>query len=233
MIKALLNYQTEDANLRKIEAELMGSEDRKKAVSAKKFLDSVPESLEKLNELSQSLSAEYQSIVDEQKKLQEQEAEFSRIVENVEDKNEANYLFKKIDEVLAKIKSLASKLTKISEEMQSVVKEYVALRNKIKVAQEQYAESGKKYNELKASLAEEKDKIEAKLAKLAKEVDPKLMEAYGKKRANKIFPIVYKIRGEVCGCCNMELSMSEINKLKNGEILEHDQCGRLIYLSED
>ena len=61
----------------------MGSEDRKKAVSAKKFLDTVPESLEKLNELSQSLSAEYQSIVDEQKKLQEQEAEFSRIVENV------------------------------------------------------------------------------------------------------------------------------------------------------
>ena len=60
MIKALLNYQTEDANLRKIEAELMGSEDRKKAVSAKKFLDAVPESLEKLNELSQSLSAEYQ-----------------------------------------------------------------------------------------------------------------------------------------------------------------------------
>ena len=76
MIKALLNYQTEDANLRKIEAELMGSEDRRKAVSAKKFLDTVPESLEKLNELSQSLSAEYQSIIDEQKKLQEQEAEF-------------------------------------------------------------------------------------------------------------------------------------------------------------
>ena len=34
---------------------------------------------------------------DEQKKLQEQEAEFSRIIEKVEDKNEANYLFKKID----------------------------------------------------------------------------------------------------------------------------------------
>ena len=233
MIKALLNYQAEDANLRKIEAELVNSEDRKKAVSAKKFLDTVPESLEKLNDLSQRLSAEYQAILDEQQKLQEQEAEFARIIENVEDKNEANYLFKKIDEILAKIKALGAKLNKVSEEMQAVVKEYVTARNKIKVAQEQYAESGKKYNELKASLSGEKEKIEEKLSELAKKVDPKLMEVYAKKRASKIFPIVYKTKGEICGCCNMELSMSELNKLKNGEILEHDQCGRLIYQSED
>ena len=164
MIKALLNYQAEDANLRKIEAELMGSEDRKKAVSAKKFLDSVPESLEKLNDLSQNLSAEYQAILDEQKKLQEQEAEFARIIENVEDKNEANYLFKKIDEILAKIKSLGAKLNKVSEDMQAVVKEYVASRNKIKVAQEQYAEYSKKFAELKDGVKAETDALKAELA---------------------------------------------------------------------
>ena len=53
-----------------------------------------------------------------------------------------------------------------------------------------------------------------------------------KKRNNKIYPVLYEVRGNVCGACNMELPMSEINKLKNGEIIDCDQCGRLLYQSK-
>ena len=58
------------------------------------------------------------------------------------------------------------------------------------------------------------------------------MERYLKKRANKIFPVVYAVSNKVCGACNMELSMSELNKLKNGEVIECDQCGRILYQAE-
>ena len=232
MIKELLAYQVEDANLRKIETELMGSEDRKKAVSAKKFLDTVPESVEKLDDLSKKLYADFENLSAEEKKIKEQQEEFAHAIESVSDKTEANYLLKKIDELLNKLKTITASLNKVNDEMQAVVKEYVGVRNKIKVAQEQYAEFGKKYNDLKASYNAEKTEIEEKLAVLSKKVDPALMEAYAKKRANKMFPIVYKARGNVCGRCNMELSISEMNKLKNGEILEHDQCGALLYLED-
>ena len=45
MIEELLKYQEVDANLRKIEVELAGSEARKKAVVAKKYIDGVEENV--------------------------------------------------------------------------------------------------------------------------------------------------------------------------------------------
>ena len=44
MIQALLDYQTADAKLKKIEKTLAESEERKKAVSAKKYLEKVASS---------------------------------------------------------------------------------------------------------------------------------------------------------------------------------------------
>ncbi len=49
MIEELLKYQEVDAELRKIETELAGNEARKKAVAAKKFLESVDESVNMLD----------------------------------------------------------------------------------------------------------------------------------------------------------------------------------------
>ena len=76
---------------------------------------------------------------------------------------------------------------------------------------------------------DEKLAVETKLEELKAKVEPSLMERYLKKRANKIYPVLYELRGNVCGACNMELSMAELNKLKNGEVIDCEQCGRLIY----
>ena len=90
-------------------------------------------------------------------------------------------------------------------------------------------EYGKKYNELKASKKEEKDKIESELNEIKKKVDPALMERYLKKREEKLYPILFEVTGEFCSCCNMELSLADLSKLKNGEVIECDQCRRLLY----
>ena len=73
------------------------------------------------------------------------------------------------------------------------------------------------------------DAIKSELEKLKAKVDPALMAKYLEKREKKMFPIVYAVRGEFCGACNMQLNMADLSKLKNGEIIECDQCGRLIY----
>lgn len=229
MIEALLKYQEKDAELRKIEQELAGSEERKKAVAAKRYIDGVEESVAKLDARAAKLEEEYRKALTEQERLKEQEQEFVRAVESAEDETEAGYVLKKIDELAGKIKNLMSRAEKLSEEMTLVVKEYVKIKNETKAAQAQYAENGKKYNELKASVKGERDKIEAELKELAKGVDAPLMERYLKKRAGKIYPVVYEVRGNVCGACNMELPMSELGKLKNGEVIDCDQCGRLLY----
>ena len=229
MIQALLDYQTADAKLNEIEKKLMESVERKKALTAKKYIESVESNVNKLDARALELISAYEGATEEQLKLKEQESEISDAVESLTDEKEVVFLLKKAEELIAKIKTLGAKAGKISEEIQAIMKEYATIKANTKAAQVQYAENAKKYNELKESVKAEKDAVEKQLADLKKKVDPALMERYLKKRANKIYPVLYALKGNGCGACFMELSMSEINRLKNGEVIDCDQCGRLIY----
>jgi len=232
MIKALLAYQEADANLRKIETMLASSEERKKAMNAKKYLEGVEESVNKLDVRAAELYATYEKATDEQLKLKEQESAITDALDAVEDEKEAAYLIKKAEELIAKIKTLGSKASKILEEIQAVVKEYSNIKKTTQAAQVQYKENAEKYNALKESVKGEKESVENELNELKAKVDPELMERYLKKRANKIYPVLFEVKGNVCGACRMELPMSEMNKLKNGGVIDCDQCGRLLYLGE-
>jgi len=229
MVQELLKYQTTDAKLKKIETELSGSEERKKAVSAKKYIDGVEENVNKLDDRAKKLTVTFEHIKATEEKLKEQQVEFAKALESVADETEAQYLIKKIEELLTKIKSLNAESSALTNELQAVLKEYATIKSTTKAAQSQYAEYGKKYNELKASKANEMKEIEVELAELKKGIDPSIMEKYLKKRSDKVFPIVYEATSHGCGYCNMEISMSAQSKLKNGEIIECDQCGRLLY----
>lgn len=232
MIKELLAYQEVDAKLRKIEMELSSSEDRKKALSAKKYIDGVEENVGKLDVKAAELNSIFNNIKIEQEKLQEQEEEFSKAVSSAEDEKEVQYLIKKINELASKIKSLSAEAKRINSEIQSIIKEYNGIRATTKAAQAQYAEYGNKYNELKTSKQGEVNEIKQKLAELGKKVPSDIFEKYTKKRADKIYPVVFEVKGDVCGACSMQLSMAALSKLKNGEVIECDQCRRLLYKSE-
>ncbi len=233
MIKALLDYQIADAKLKDIEKVLSGSEERKKAMSAKKYLEGVEDNVNKLDTRAAELNTAYEALNDDLNKLKEQSQAISDGITQVEDEKQATYLIKKSDELMAKIKTYSTNLSKLYEEIQTLLKEYSKIKATTKVAQEQYNENAKKYGELKESYKAEKDNVEKELEQLKSKVDPALMERYLRKRNNKIYPILYAVRGNVCGACNMELPMSEMNKLKNGEVIDCDQCGRMIYLSQD
>ncbi len=229
MIKALLDYQAVDAKLREIEKKLSSSEERKKAVNAKKYLEGVEENVNKLDVRAAELASAYEKAVLEQEKLKEQSREISDSLNGVQDEKEASFLIKKAEELIAKIKAYGAQIVKLSEELQAVVKEYSNIKATTKVAQVQYNENAKKYAELKDSVKDEKEAVEKELTALKEKVSPDLMNRYLKKRNNKIYPVLFEVRGNVCGACNMELPMSELNKLKNGEIIDCDQCGRLLY----
>lgn len=229
MIQELLKYQEIDASLKKIENELADSPERKKAITAKKYLDGVEENVNKLDDKAGNLSAEYQAKLEELNKFKELEQELVSALNEIDDQAQAGYLIKKAEELIAKIKSVNAEINNLSNAVSAVMKEYVNIKNTTKAAQLQYNENGKKYNEFKASKQAEKTEIEQQLATLKAKVDPKLMEMYLQKRANKIYPVVYEVSNSVCGACSMSLSLSELNKLKNGEVIECDQCGRILY----
>ncbi len=229
MIEEILAYQTADAKLKDIEKKLSDNEDRKRAVVAKKYLESVGEKISKLDSRAAKLVEEFNFMLDEQQKLTEQEEEFKRTIDGVEDEAEANFLIKKIDELSQKLKNLVSKISNLSAEISAVSKEYSKVKSETKSMQAQYTESGKKYNEFKATLKDERDAVEKELAILKEKVEPTLMDRYLKKRAAKMYPIIVEAKETVCGRCNIGLNLSEQGKLKNGEIIECEQCGVLMF----
>jgi len=229
MIEQLLAYQKADASLKEIEKTLSESVERKKAMSAKKYLDGVVENVNKLDARASELVFAYEQATQEQLKLKEQEEELVRALDEATDENAVNYLMKKVEELISKIKALGKKATMIENEIQGVMKEYSTIKNTSKAAQAQYSEYGVKYNELKKSLKEKKDAVDAELEALKGKVDKALMDRYLAKRNAKMYPIVYEVRGNACGACNMELPAAELNNLKKGEVVDCSNCGRMLY----
>ncbi len=232
MIKALKEYQAKDARLKEIENILLSSEERKKRNSAKKYILGVEENVNKLDDKAIELKSTLDKIMLDGKKLEEQQQEIMQTIDAIEDEKEVQFLIKKVDEILSKIKAINADAEKISKEMQSVVSEYEKIKKTTKVAQLQYKENSDKYKELEASYQVEKETLEKELNALSKNVDASLMERYLKKRLDKMYPILYAVKNDACGACRMNLSMSDMNKLKNGEVIDCEQCGRMIYLEQ-
>ncbi len=229
MIDKLLEYQKEDCNLREIEITLSSSKERKAAIEAKKFLEGVEESIKVLEIKAEQLNNALDLAKVEHDKLLEQKGELDGAMATVSDENEANYLAKKAEELIGKLKAISQTFTQITADMQTVLGEYASLVKKFKATQAEYAENAKKYSELKESVLGKRTEIEAKLEEIKKQVDPSLMARYQKKREGKMYPIVYEVTSNVCGACNMELPMAVQTRLKNGEVIECDQCGRMLY----
>ncbi len=232
MIKQLLIYQEEDAKLRAIKKELNESEECKKALSAQKYLKGVNDNVNKLDDKAEELIAQYKNALEEQKKSAEFIKELSSAVDNMADEGEGEYLNKKIEKAYASLKTLKETIAQLANQVQAVLTDYSNIKKTTKAAQAQYEQYGKKFNELKESKKAEIEAIEAKLSELEKTVDKALMEKYVQKRDNKVFPVVKYTNGTSCGYCGMEFSLGEKSSLKNGEMLECPQCGRLNCIQE-
>lgn len=232
MYKDLVKYQEIDAQLKAIEQEIGGSEERKKTAVAKKFLESVGDSVATLDNKAKELNAVFESLNKKRSELDEKAKEFENAIATCEDESEIAYIEKKAEELLQKATVLENELNTLTEEINNAVSQYAQLKKKTADAKKQYNEYGAKYNELKKSKEGEMLSIKAQLNQLESKVNPALMEKYKTKRKDKMFPILYSVTGKLCSHCRMELSMAELNKLNTGEVIECDNCHCLIYKGE-
>ncbi|MBR2614668.1 MAG: hypothetical protein IKC71_03620 [Clostridia bacterium] len=229
MVKDLVAYQEVDAKLREIEVFLSNSEERKKSVVARRFLETVDESVQKLDKRAEELGIMFKNVDASSEKLKEEQVEFLGALEEVETPEEAIYLKKKLDELLSKMNALEKETANLKKEMEDLSNEYLNLRKKTKAAQNQYTENFAKFKELRDAKQPEVDALKKELEELGKKVDIVLFEKYQQKRKDKSFPIVYKVVGETCPACSMSLSMIDLNNLDKGDVIECEACRKLLY----
>lgn len=230
MMEKLLEYQSVDAELKAIEQELSANEDRKKGIAAKKFLDGVNDSLAELDAKAAEFDSAYTKYTQAYAKLCEVQQEFEGTAGDYSGEDEIVFIKKKAQELMDELKALEKQIVRLQEEILSITEQYNGLKKKTLAAQKQFKECGQKYMEFKESKAEAKNKIAEKLLKLEKDIPEDLMEVYKKKRADKIYPILYEYNGSgFCPYCRTEIPrLSESNMAKNGYV-SCDNCGRILY----
>lgn len=229
-IESILNYQKMDENLYKVEQKLVNSAYRKKA-------NEIAQIAKKAQTTSIELEAEADKLIAEideiKKNYKTNRAKADELLNmNIESltMDELDKIAATKTKVVSNLSALEKMLQKSAENVNKILSEFNKTKKMYEQAREQYALCKQKIDEETKVLEPEKAKISAELAKFEKEVDPKLLADYKKRRADNIFPVVVPLENNnFCGRCRMELPKVEIARIKDTGVITCEHCKRLVY----
>ena len=233
MLKEILQYQKMDANLVKIERELENS-DAKRVVN--QMVEQVKNAQNKLVSIERSAS---QLIADYEKIKQEFEQESKRLDDikqrDFHELNEAELRESSSDisKQIANMLSLNKEITGLSKKIVRTLNDFETTKQSGVLAKKKYNESMTRYNKFAGDKTQKIQEIKDELARLEKQIDPKLLERYKVMREDHKFPIFVPLVNNACGVCAMQLPNARLDLLKEKRVLECENCHRMIYLNDD
>ena len=226
--KDLLEYQEVDGELRKIEQEISSSEERKKYLQAKKFMETAGEKLEAqdkracdLRALSEKLQAGYEEI-------NRAISEYEELDEMVENGADVGFYKKNVQSLVDRLRYLKSEIQKLTENIESAIEEYRKMKKQTIAMQKQYKEYSEKFKEIKGARSKEVNEITGKLEAIAKRIPPEILAHYKAKRKEKIYPVVAPLKNDRC-ICGMDFPIAQQEALSGGRVVECEHCHRIIY----
>ncbi len=230
MIEELLRYQEEDGKLRAVEQEIAATDERKKYMAARKFLEKAPEKLDALEGKAVELKHVFELLEKKYEELADTLKDYENLDEMIgEQGGEIAFYRRNASQIADSLKGLRAEINKLSAQIEASSKEYKAAKKQTIAMQRQYKEYKDKYAQVKKSHEEEISSIEAQLKELAKKVPADVLAKYSAKRKEKVYPVVCVVTDKRCPQCGMELSIAEIDKLSGGNFIECDSCHRILF----
>ncbi|MDE7158531.1 MAG: hypothetical protein K2N74_03055 [Clostridiales bacterium] len=227
-VSELLKYQEVDKELRKIEQEIAASEERKKFIQAKKFIESALEKLEAYDKRAVDLKHTRDEISARVEDLGKALAEYSDLEEMLEDDGAVSFYKKNALALSDKLRAVKGELQKLVSDIENASEEYKKLKEQTKAMQKQYKEYNEKFKELKGSRSAELTEITKKLEAIAKNIPADIIAKYDAKRKERVFPVLVPLTAGGC-ICGMEFSLAQKEKLAGGNVIECEHCRRLVY----
>ena len=228
-VEKLLKYQETDEKLLKLERDLGNSEERKSFVQAKSFLTKAPEKLDALDAKAVELSALVTELNKKYAEIAETLSDFDHIDEMVDGGADISFYKKTVTQISDKLKSIKAEIASLIKAVKDAEEEYQQMKKKTIDMQKQYTESSESYKKLKESLQGEALSVKKELDALKKDIQPEVMKKYEIKRSERIFPILCAEKGGRCSKCGSELSLAGKEQISSGEVVECDNCHRILY----
>ncbi len=236
-LQALWEYQAAEIELEEYENVLKNTETRKKLVQHQKYLQARQQAIKniemettmnqnRITEISaqiEVLSAKMEQKNQELSEMADYDLEDLFIEDVRESIKESENIKSALEQNKRKIVEIRKKLEKAGEEIMQTLRNMSAVKKEFDRLKELHNEEIEKGSG-------EVTRLKAQLELAAQKVDPELMEKYKKIKQRRPNPVARLNNGR-CSGCNMQLPSSVIGSLKiNGNIVECDSCGRIIYI---
>lgn len=228
-VEKLLKYQETDEKLLKLERDLGNSDERKNYVQAKSFLTKAPEKLDALEAKAVELYAIVKELNKKYEEIAETLSDFDHIEEMVDGGADISFYKKNVTQISDKLKVIKAEVASLTKAIKEADEDYQSMKKKTIDMQRQYTESSESYKKLKESLQGEARSVQSELDALKKGIDPQVMKKYEVKRSERIFPILCAAKDGRCSKCGSELSLAGKERITSGEIVECDNCQRILY----
>lgn len=233
-LEALFIYRDAEQERNQIDAELRSTPARRQANRLYKALKDESETIKRLNAEIEVRSAQAKKLAEHTAQLQNQlELENSELETMLQDE----------ETTAEEMTELRGDIERLNKEIQQAAKEAKALAalletnvNEYRTTGVEYTKNKKEYDALRVTCEQEKAEaaqrvaaVDAKLEKLAKDVDPDLLAKYKRSvlhNANAIVPV----KDSKCSGCFMSLPMAVLKKLAQQDAtVECENCGRVLY----
>ena len=228
-ITKILEYQTLDIELFKIEKQLRENKNKQQANQMHENMKNAQLKSIKLEDKAGSLLAEIDKVKKQFKIQEDKMNEFMSKDLTKLSKEELDKLSILKDKLSQNLNILDKNLTSLAESVNAVLSDFNKTIKVFNSSKEQFAKCKAEYDNDVKKVEGVKNEISNKLKALAKNIDNKIMEAYLKRRKENIFPVVVPLKGNLCGGCHMELPYATISMLDSEGILTCEHCRRIIY----
>lgn len=227
-LQELLEYQRLDGELRKIEMELNGTEEKKKLNQAKIVMRNAEQRIAAQDKRAVELKALRDSLIARVDETSKAIAEYSDVEELVEGGGDVGFYKKSAQQLMDRVRSMKSELNKLIAEIEQLTAEYKKLMEQGKLMSRQKREYTEKFKEVQAKYADRIAQLNSQMEEAAKKIPPEILDRYRQKRKEKIFPVLVPLNGDMC-VCGMDLPLAQRNSLAGGNVIECENCHRFIY----
>ncbi len=227
----LLQYQTCDSELNRIERDLRKNQYFIKRKEVKATLQKSEEYLSRLNQKTADLRNQLAIASQSLQKIEDVIEEHTKEITDIEDQDELNYMSKKLDEQISQLAAVEREIKQILAEADDVEKNFDNVsKSQIPHLAAEYNKCNVEFDKATQEVKPRVMELRKQQAELKKSIDPSLFEKY-KKLSEQVHPVFVPLEnGNRCGGCRMEMPAAQVAaKLVDKDYLVCEHCGRIIY----
>ncbi len=225
----LWEYQKADVEVDKMEASIRRSPVRQKLMKYKEAFAEQQTAMKRIESEVANMMDRLEALKDAIRMTDEQLHALQARMES-----DPPQSAEEVRQYLSDAKRFQSNLTAYEQEIKRIRKDAADREHQQHDVKMRAAKVKSEFDKLKTTYEAEKAESDQKLAELkavaaekAREIEPEYMERYREIKKHSIPPLAMLV-GDQCGGCHMSLPSSVARRVKSGEQVECETCGRLL-----